>query len=214
VAAWIFDLDGVLWDTTPLHARAFREAFREQGLAAPSYPAIAGMRTRDAVELLLRGDRRGPERVDALTAAKKRHFRALLAAEPPDVEIARRVLIALSGTGPLALASSASRENVEAFLDRSGTRDRFQVCLSGDDVEKSKPDPEIYLLASERLRTKAAIVVEDAVSGVAAARAANLEVWGIAGGEPLRAELLLAGAARVIGSLLELLPSAASESVR
>ncbi len=116
------------------------------------------------------------------------------------------VVSKLSALYPLALASSGSRRSVENFLERSGLRSAFRVVVSGDDVRRAKPDPEIFTRAVAGLNMPSArcVVVEDAESGIRAARAAGAMACGL--GADADGALLRAGAHFRIGSLSELPP--------
>ncbi len=136
---------------------------------------------------------------------KSRIARELLEASRPLAKDCEAMLAELAGEFPLALASSGSRSSVDAFLKWTGSRSLFRSILSGEDVGNAKPDPEIYVRSAERLGLDAreCLVVEDALAGVAAARAAGCPVVAMAG--TCSAEALLAvGADRVIADLSEL----------
>jgi beta-phosphoglucomutase-like phosphatase (HAD superfamily) len=105
----------------------------------------------------------------------------------------------------LALASSGSRGSVETFLEINNCRPRFRSILTGADVTLAKPDPEIYLktFAALQLPAEACVVIEDAVSGIEAARragAASIAITGTSSEEALRA----AGAGHIVEHLLEI----------
>jgi len=99
---------------------------------------------------------------------------------------------------PTAVASSS--KNAQLVLDKLGVRAFFDAIVDGNDVERSKPDPQLFLAAAERLGVPAArcVVVEDAESGVTAARAAGMEVVGVG---PIER---VGRADRVVASLREL----------
>src|SRR5215471_8486531 len=82
---------------------------------------------------------------------------------------------------PLAIATSSVSASANPFLDRTGIRSLFDVVVTGDEVERGKPHPEIYLRASKKLGIppEACLVIEDALTGVAAAKAANMRVAAI-----------------------------------
>src|SRR5215831_9651217 len=81
----------------------------------------------------------------------------------------------------LAVATSSVSASARPFLERTGIKDFFEVIVTGDEIQRGKPHPDIYLHVAEKLNlpTDACLVVEDALSGVAAAKAANMRVAAI-----------------------------------
>ncbi len=181
----IFDLDGVLWRSESAHALAYRQVLEPLGIAGFDYGAWAGRRTDEVFANLLvaNGLKADRDRVAELTATKRDKAHRLLCDKPPLVNDCARVLQALARRYKLALASSASAKNVHLFLEASGTHGLFSVVLSGEDVAVAKPAPDIYLTALGHLGLEAceAIVVEDAVSGIRAARRAGIAVVALVG---------------------------------
>jgi HAD superfamily hydrolase (TIGR01509 family) len=173
IRAIIFDMDGVLTDSSPIHAWAFQETLRPYGIAV-DYPRIAGMRTLDVIRML------APPGADAIRLAEGKSALALrrMREENPVIAGALDVVERLSARFPLALASSGSPESVGAFLDMNSARPLFQVVLTGSDVQAAKPAPDIYVEAARRLgfAPGECLVVEDAEAGAQAARAAGCEV--------------------------------------
>ena len=100
---------------------------------------------------------------------------------------------------PRAVATSASRHDVESLLIKSGLRDRFPVVVAAEDVRRGKPDPEVYLLAALRLGVtpEHCLVFEDAVVGVQAARSAGMRAIGVSTAHT-EDELRAAGAERAV----------------
>lgn len=206
IEAVIFDLDGVLTLSSPIHAQAFADTLAGAGVDNFRYAPYAGMRTRDVVRAISR--ERGLDwsegEIARLAEEKTARALALLKERNPVVPGALAALRALGGSKRLALASSASRESVAAFLDANPCR--LDAVVTGGEVKQAKPSPEIFLAAAQRLgvEPEACLVVEDAVSGVTAARAAGMLVCGIAttvSAEELRA----AGALLCIDTLTDLL---------
>jgi HAD superfamily hydrolase (TIGR01509 family) len=208
-ASVVFDMDGVLWHSSAIHAAAYQAVLNEAGLSMPDYARIAGRRTDEVMRELLEAQHpAGADQatVAALTDAKQRMARQLLREKPSIVPGCVEVLERLGRSCSLALASSASAATVDLFLDVSGTRALFQAVVSGDDVAAAKPDPAIYLTALQRLRCPpaGAAVVEDAPNGIMAAVAAAAAVVVAVEGTAPRAALLQAGAHRVVGNLKDL----------
>jgi HAD superfamily hydrolase (TIGR01509 family) len=197
--AVIFDMDGVLIDSTPLHATAFLRALGPHGIDTLDYDAIAGMRTPDALRKIFadRGRSVDDATVERLTLEKRRCFRDLTSEGPPFVDGAVDVVRSVQAAGyRVALASSGSAPSVAAFVRESGLAEVFDVVLHGDDVARAKPDPSIYVLAADRLGVPAGrtLVVEDSASGIAAGLAAGARVVAF---RPSAAALVRLGTARV-----------------
>jgi beta-phosphoglucomutase len=201
-------MDGVLVNSSPIHAAAYQDALR--GLSIPNfrYSRVAGMRSLDGIRAILKENNihLPEEETAALAQVKSKLALARIAAENPIVPGAVAVLGALAARTKLALASSASEAGVNAFLDSNALRRFFQCVLHSGNVLNAKPSPEIFELAIERLGLKPAdsLVVEDAVAGIQAAKAAGAVACGIpstCGGD----ELALAGADLIIDKLEDLL---------
>ncbi len=175
--AIIFDLDGVLFLSSSAHERAYREVLKETGVTDFRYEDVAGMRTDQAFRKIL-GAQTTDSQIKAFAARKSDLASQYLTANPPLIADCHEVVLGFRELARLALASSSGRRNVELFLKSSGTQEAFDVVLSGDQVTRAKPDPEIYRLALERLGLAASecLVVEDAESGVQAALAAGIRV--------------------------------------
>ncbi len=210
IGAIVFDMDGVLWHSSAIHAAAYRAVLEGAGLRMPDYQRIAGRRTDEVIRELLAAQRPGAadagDAVARLTAAKQERARRLLRDQPPLARDCGRVLKQLGQTRALALASSASAGTVELFLEVSATRSLFKTVLSGDDVAAAKPDPAIYLTALRRLACDpaGAAVIEDAPSGIQAALAAGIALVVAIEGTAPREALAEAGARHVIRDLTDL----------
>lgn len=181
--AWrnvLFDFDGTLVDSSPLHAEAYRRALerhRSDLLDHFSYETLKAKTTRDGFKSLGIGDEM---MLECLTAEKQRFFREAVAegrlAPLPGV---RELLTALSATGRrLFLVTSGSSASVSAALRACALATQFEGMVTADDVDRGKPSPDGFLLCLSRfgLAPAASVVVEDATSGVAAARTAGLAV--------------------------------------
>ena len=210
IGAIVFDMDGVLLDSRKGHDQAFIEVLGSIGVVDFDYSHYAGERTSDVFRRISaeRGLKLGESQIGDLAVAKSARARQLIADSDCFMPDYKFVLETLQAHYPLALASSGSRSSVDDFLDRGGVRSAFRSVLSGQDVQRAKPDPEIYtrsFLELESLPEHCA-VIEDALSGILAARQAGAGM--LIGFDRQRMhdhELKTAGAARVIGSLRELL---------
>jgi beta-phosphoglucomutase len=166
----------VLVDTGPVHYAAWRRLARERGrdVTLDEFRPTFGMRNADVIRAFY-GDL-PPAEAAALADQKERYFREAAPSLQPQPGV-RELLKALARAGfAQAVASSAPPENVAYLLDVLGIRGAFEAIVTGADVRRGKPDPAVFLLAAERLGVPPArcVVVEDAVVGVEAARAAGM----------------------------------------
>ena len=202
-----FDLDGVLIDSAGCHRAAFKEVLSPLGVTDFDYSRYAGWRTPEVIETEFRriGRPVDQEEVAATAARKSSLAREKLAATNPVFSDSLVVLRQLAGEYALALATSGSRGTVEIFLAANGCRTLFQSILTGEDVQRAKPDPEIYrkTFTALGLDSSVCVVVEDAVAGIQAAGAAGAIAVGLTGTCP-RETLSQAGATLVIDFLREL----------
>ncbi|MBI5690764.1 MAG: HAD family phosphatase [Verrucomicrobia bacterium] len=178
-AGYIFDLDGTLVDTMPLHFRAWDVAMRQAGLPCPLdedlFYSLGGVPTRRVAELIAAHYRLKVD-PDAIFHHKESVFQELQGDARligPVVEFARRV----AATHPVAIASGGPREIVRRSLELSGLAPLFKVVVTADDVEHGKPSPDMFLLAAKLMgvRPGDCLVFEDAEPGMRAAEAAGMK---------------------------------------
>ncbi|HEX7288690.1 MAG TPA: HAD family phosphatase [Candidatus Angelobacter sp.] len=195
----IFDLDGVLVDSHAAHMQAWREFLHGMGrdVSEGELAVVLEGRKREEILRHFLGELSAGEvreygtRKDELFRCYARELKPL----PGAVEFLEAATEAQLQIG---LASSASRARVERTLQELGLERHFRVTVSGDDVAAGKPDPAIFRMAAHglRLTPENALVCEDAVCGVEAAKAAGMRCLAIAANG--RAEALkAAGADRV-----------------
>ena len=206
--AVVFDMDGVLVNSAPSHRAAFEQVFEPLEIRDFIYSDYAGQRTAEVVEAVLRHAAIEPTRalVSQLAEAKSRLAREHLRATNPIAAGCLATLRKLATHYTLALASSGSKSSVDLFLSMNDCAGLFRSVLSGDDVQHAKPHPEIYERSFRALGVEPgkAVVIEDAVSGVLAARAAHAgAVIGLTGTCPPE-QLTAAGADTVLQNLTEL----------
>ncbi|BDC53199.1 beta-phosphoglucomutase (plasmid) [Bryobacterales bacterium F-183] len=209
-AAIVFDMDGVLVHSTPLHDQAYRTLLADFGITEFDYRPFAGRKTLDSVRILNDQHRLGLDEAGLRATAKRKTELALdlLRSVNPIASGACELLETLKKAGlRLAVASSASPESIDLFLDINNLRGFFEVVLSSADVREAKPSPEIYVKACERLGVlpAATAIVEDAVAGVEAGRGAGAVVFGVTG-TYLAEDLLQSGTEVCVDQLLELVP--------
>lgn len=183
--AIMFDLDGTLVDTMPLHYRAYSAAFRKRGyeLGWATYMRLVGPPAREAIRefALAAGWECDSREVMEVHAEKKVLFEEELRARPPRLLPAAALLDSLAGRKPSALVSSGNRHGVTAILDALGWRHHFDAVITGDDVLNGKPDPEPYLRAAVALGVApgACLALEDTPDGLASARAAGMTAYDV-----------------------------------
>jgi HAD superfamily hydrolase (TIGR01509 family) len=198
--AVVFDMDGVLVDSGVHHREAWVAMCRDCGVTPPAdfWRLTIGRPAEEAVPLLV-GDVEAVE-VRRLAELKREHY----------VRLARRGLLPIRGAPafvarlardavPRAVATSASRDDVERLLGALDLRRHFRVTVTAEDVRRGKPHPEVYLAAAAGLGLDPAecLVFEDAVVGVQAGRAAGMRVIGVTTAHTAR-ELEAAGAERAV----------------
>lgn len=180
--AILFDLDGTLVDTMPLHFQAYRDVLADIGIALdfPAFMAASGGAARETIPRLLNG---APCDVPVEEIHKRKVARAaqLFRDNPPTPLPSALLLPLLSQTLPIALVSSGSRKSVQTTLDALGWKSLFRVIICGDDVVRGKPDPEGYLKGAGLLGVapERCLVFEDMDDGVAAAVAAGMQFFDV-----------------------------------
>lgn len=193
VQGLIFDCDGTLVDTLPLHYAAWQETFGALGLSCPlDFLVRHNGKPTDVIVALYNAEFSCSLDVERFTADKERRTHALLdRAKPlePVAALARRYF----GRLPMAVVSGSNRPNVERALRAAGLSDLFTVVLTADDGFPPKPDPALFLEAARRLGINASLcqVFEDADSGLEAARLAGMSATDVRqfGGGYLRRKL-------------------------
>ncbi len=179
----IFDMDGVLMNSSPIHADAYRQTLSALPIGDFDYSRLAGLRTIDGIRVLLNGASISfsEEQIEALAAAKSRIALERIVAENPIVPGARGILQTLFQVHRLALATSASAASVNAFLDRNRMRPLFHCVVHSGDVARAKPAPDIFEAAARgiNLPPEQCLVVEDARAGIEAAKTAGAVACGI-----------------------------------
>lgn len=177
-AGYIFDCDGTLADTMPLHHRAWREALRAGGASFDFhwdlFMSRAGMSLERTVSELAEqfSVTLHPETV---ASTQRRLFAELEGGVQPIADVVRFAR-EVARTRPVSVASGSLRATVERTLERIFARDLFEIIVTPEDVKRGKPDPEMFLLAAERMGVPPheCLVFEDAELGIEAARHAGM----------------------------------------
>jgi beta-phosphoglucomutase family hydrolase len=183
MTALIFDMDGVIIDSNPLHRQAWAAFNRRYGLETTEamQRRMYGKRNDQIVRDYF-GEGISPEEVDARGRAKERLYREMLTGRTEEMLVpGLRAFLERYRDLPMGLGSNAEPENIAIVLDETGLRRYFRAVVDGHQVRHPKPHPEVYLRVAGLLETDPAecIVFEDSHSGAAAAVAAGMRVIGI-----------------------------------
>lgn len=198
--ALIFDLDGVIADTIPLHYQSW--LLLAQDLGIPFTPEdnelMLGLPRRECLAIFLRGQAVDEETAQDLMNRKNRYFLGLLEnLTPADAAPGVAALIAEARAEGLKIGLGSSSQNARRVLEKLALLSRFDVVGDGLTVARTKPAPDIYLWAAARLGIDPpeAVVFEDSAAGVQAGLEGGFRVVGI--GQPR----IVGGAHLVVPSL-------------
>lgn len=179
IKAIIFDFDGTIIDTETAWYEAFRDAYREHDveLTVELYSGCIGtsLHTFNPYEYLVT-ELKLPVNLDALRAAVRTQHSTLMEKEELRPGVLDYLKAAKEAGLRIGLASSSSREWIDRYLTKLGVASYFDCIRTADDVEKVKPDPELYLqaLAGLGVEPQEAVAIEDSPNGARAAAAAGL----------------------------------------
>lgn len=209
--AVIFDFDGVIVDTEPLHYKAFQELLVPLGLGyswEEYLDRYIGFDDRDAFReaFAVAGRQLSDEELKELIHGKAQAFLHIVSVGVAPYAGVVELIRSISGNLPLALCSGALRSDIDPILGQLGLSGAFDVMVTADEVAASKPDPESYRLAVQRLQeafpgkveAAASIAIEDTPAGIASATGAGLKVLAVTNSYPRER---LTGACRVLNSL-------------
>ncbi len=180
--AAIFDLDGVVVDTVPLHFKAWKSMFAEYGkeFNFQDYKEkVDGIPRMDGGRAILQD--LSEEELKKATDKKQQYFLDCLSKEEiPVFETTIQLMKELRGKG-VTLAVISSSRNSPHILERTGVVKLIEVEISGHDITKGKPHPQIFLMAAEKMgvRPESCVVFEDAILGVRAAKRAQMRCIGV-----------------------------------
>lgn len=197
--ALVFDFDGVIVDSEPLHYQAFLMVAKGLGVDFDYdhyLQAFIGFDDRDAFRAILAmagdshatGSDASEARVADLCRQKQEVFDRLAGASTVAIPGVLALIDQARSQVPIAICSGATRRDIELMLSGLGYRDRFEIIVTADDVAHSKPDPSCYQLAVEKLAARypdrpltagQCLAIEDTAAGLAAARGAGLMTLGI-----------------------------------
>lgn len=204
----IFDMDGVLLDSEPMHQEIIYETFQLEGIPFDKayIQTLTGMSAFPMWEKVKRDAQRSESVEELIKFHRDYFFKRLPKVKVPLVPHVKDVLEKFKNEGKhLSLASSSGRKLIDIFTQQTNIAHYFEVIMSGDDVKYSKPNPEIFLKVAQWYGLPAGqfTVIEDSTNGVKAAKSANMKCIGF--DNPLSGGQDLSQADRLIHSMQELL---------
>ena len=212
--AIVFDFDGVIANSEPLHLQAFQQVLAEEGIeltAAEYYARYLGYDDVGAFGALAqdRGIAMPGRQIAALVARKGVKLHDMLHAGVVLFPGAKEFVQAAADAVPVAIASGALRHEIEEIIGAAGIAGLFSTIVASGDTSQSKPSPQPYRLAFERLREASGIdlvpdccvAIEDSRWGLESARGAGLRCVGVTNSYPARE---LAGAELIADGLKDL----------
>jgi beta-phosphoglucomutase len=181
--AVIWDVDGTLVDTAELHFRAWVDLCRDLGrdFSRADFAATFGRRNPEIIRYLF-GDRFDATTIDDLGYRKEELYKAAARQGVSLLPGARELLEGLHAAGfRQAIGSSAPRGNVDLILEMTISARFFDAISSAEDTQRGKPDPQVFLVAAQKLGVspRHCVVMEDAVAGVEAAKAGGMRCVGV-----------------------------------
>ena len=187
IRAIIFDFDGVITDSEPVHLKMFQKVLSEMGItlnAMEYYEVYLGMDDRGCFTTILKSNGIGtaPRLIQSLIQKKTNYLMEYI---KNDLFIYPGVVELVDSSRKdylLAIASGALRHEIEFVLESAGIRSAFNVIVSAEDVSEGKPNPECFNKAleqlngmgGERIKKDECLVIEDSIAGIEAARAAGM----------------------------------------
>jgi beta-phosphoglucomutase len=208
--AIVFDFDGVIANSEPLHLRAFQQALSEDGIelsASDYFNRYLGFDDVGMFEALARdrGIAMSDRQVTALVTRKGVKLQTMLQAGSVLFPGAADFIRAAAAAVPVAIASGALRHEIDEIVEAAGIAQLFTTVVAAGDTPQSKPSPAPYLLAFERLREatgreldgRRCVAIEDSRWGLESARGAGLRCVGVTNSYPAdqmgQAELIVSG---------------------
>jgi HAD superfamily hydrolase (TIGR01509 family) len=178
--AILFDFDGTLMDSEPVHCDCWREVLAPLGVPV-TWEVYAkhcvGAADQDMMRVFAKlcDPPADPAHLWLAYPRKLALFRERMAANPPFPQGLAEFFRDLAPRYKLAVVSSSTRAEIQPPLASAGISQYFDTLVCGEDVERHKPAPDPYLLAGRRLGIRRALVVEDSAAGIQSARAAGFE---------------------------------------
>jgi beta-phosphoglucomutase len=218
--AIVFDFDGVIADSEPLHLKAFQQALAEEGMVLERDEYFARYLGYDDVGVFAalardRGLGWTDRQITALVARKGMKLQALLAGDEVLFPGAAAFIRAAAAEVPVAIASGAMRHEIVQIVEAAGLDELFAAIIAAGDTPESKPSPAPYLLAFEQLQQatgrmldrRRCVAIEDSYWGLESARGAGLRCVGVTTSYPAAeltgAELIIDGLRSLTIPMLE-----------
>ncbi len=201
----IFDMDGVLVDSGRPHVESWRRLAREMGegdIPAERFTAVFGRTSADIITVVFGA--KTPGEIRRMDDRKESLYRQIIHGNVPIMPGAIEAVKRLHAAGMrIAVGSSGPPENVDLICDEMGLRPFLSAVVTGRDVQRGKPDPQVFQLAAERIGVESSrcVVIEDAPAGVEAAHRAGMACVALLGSHPPER---LAKADNVIETLAQL----------
>ena len=200
--AVLWDMDGVIADSNSFHFAAWQETFAKRGInfTKEDFTKLFGTRNDFIIRKVL-GKGLPEKDIEPIVQEKEASFRQKAKSNIKPLPGVMKLLNTIKkGNFKLALVSSAPKENIDLLSSELKLEEYFNSIVSGCEVPQSKPNPQIYLLAAERLGTQPenCIVIEDSPPGVKAAKAAGMRCLAVAN---THSKEELKGADKVVNSL-------------
>jgi HAD superfamily hydrolase (TIGR01509 family) len=183
IKAIIFDMDGVIVDSEPLHKESFLQIWKELGYGnnhGIHFPDFYGTSDRTVWKAFI--DKHQPKmHIDELISLRKQRLIKLLRDKKPIFDGVLPLIQHLASYCPIGLATGSVHHIIDEILKMDELRQYFRCIVSSEDVSLPKPSPEIFLLASKKLNVepKYCCVIEDTINGVKAGKAAGMYVVAI-----------------------------------
>jgi beta-phosphoglucomutase family hydrolase len=182
--AFIFDMNGTIIDDMPYHAAAWVEILAELGhpLTIEAFNRQLSGKTNEETLLEVMGAATSAARIEAISTEKEKRYQAAFQAHMVAIAGFMPLLATLQRKNkPVAVATSADRFNIDFTLDGLGIWGELTAVVGAEDIENSKPHPEIFLKAAAMMDTSPedCLVFEDSLMGIEAARRANMDVYAI-----------------------------------
>jgi len=183
----IFDLDGVLVSTDELHYKAWKMLAEELGITnftKEDNKLQKGVSRMESLEVVLRkGDKQYSEEEKIQLATRKNNYYIDLLQSLTEEAILKDVIVTLEMLRKrgIAIAVGSASKNAVTILEKTGLNQYIDQVSSGLDTAKSKPDPEVFLIAARKLNlpNEQCLVVEDSAAGIIAAKSANMKTLGV-----------------------------------